>query len=317
MKDLPLWKKIKSNLESDIISILAVVVDHKGSSPGKTGFKMVFDTESGQIGTIGGGIMELNILARARLAIADPHFQPLDLDQIHNTRVPKQKQSGLICAGEQKIVMLKLTGKDLPTITNIIASIDGKTVSTVYYSSQGIDLNSSGELSKSDTNWEYKEFVGTPNRVYIFGAGHVGTAISQILSTLDFYVIMNDDRKALELLEKNSWVDEKHISSYRSLARDVIEDDKSMVVIVTYGFQSDAEVLEEILSKKVGYVGLMGSKTKIKKIFGLMRENNISEAGLSTVHAPIGLQIDNGTASEIAISVVAELIKVKNIKDKN
>jgi xanthine dehydrogenase accessory factor len=83
------------------------------------------------------------------------------------------------------------------------------------------------------------------------------------------------------------------------------------VAIVTRGHTYDADVLKETLRRQVRYVGMIGSRRKIKIVFDYMKECGFDEKTIESVHAPIGLSIHGETPQEIAVSIVAELIQVR------
>ncbi|MBW1936825.1 MAG: XdhC family protein, partial [Deltaproteobacteria bacterium] len=92
-------------------------------------------------------------------------------------------------------------------------------------------------------------------------------------------------------------------------------DESSFLVIVTRGHIHDKVVLAQALKTKARYIGMIGSRRKVSAIFERLKEEGFSEDDLKRVHAPIGLEIGAETPEEIAISIVAELIKVRAFKD--
>ncbi|HMQ67576.1 MAG TPA: XdhC family protein, partial [Ignavibacteria bacterium] len=142
------------------------------------------------------------------------------------------------------------------------------------------------------------------------GGGHVGYALSRVLSLLDFYTVVVDDRSGLKTFSKNKYADELIPESYDKLGK--IVKDNSFVIIVTTGFESDKKALLQIINKDLKYIGLMGTTAKIKKISSELIKSGIKKAVLNKIHAPIGIDIGSDTPEEIAISITAELIKIKN-----
>ena len=153
-----------------------------------------------------------------------------------------------------------------------------------------------------------------PDTLYVFGGGHVGLALSKIFSNLNFKTVLFDNRSELNTFNENRFANEKHIVDYRSVADLVPEGFNVYVVIVTFAHKSDEQVLEQMLPKNVKYLGAMGSDKKIKTIFDHLTEKGYTKEQLSKVHAPIGLPINSETPAEIAISIAAEIIAVKNGK---
>ena len=150
--------------------------------------------------------------------------------------------------------------------------------------------------------------------VYIFGAGHVGYFLGRMAFDTGFRVHVIDDR-------------EKFASTERfGEGVDVIVDDiptwlethtlpaTAYAVVVTRGHKHDIDALRALTRSPLRYVGLIGSRAKVKRIFDALREEGTTTDALATVHAPIGLDIGAITPQEIAVSILAELIAVKHGK---
>jgi xanthine dehydrogenase accessory factor len=88
-------------------------------------------------------------------------------------------------------------------------------------------------------------------------------------------------------------------------------DQKSFAVILTRSHRSDRLVLDQVLCTEAGYIGMIGSRTKIARCFEMLREQGVGDERLARVYAPIGLDIGSQTPEEIAVSIVAQLIKVR------
>jgi len=150
--------------------------------------------------------------------------------------------------------------------------------------------------------------------VYIFGAGHVGYFLGRMAHDTGFRVHVIDDR-------------EKFASTERfGEGVDVIVDDiptwlqqhelppTAYAVVVTRGHKHDIDALRALTRSPLRYVGLIGSRAKVKRIFDALRDEGTRPEALRTVHAPIGLDIGAITPQEIAVSILAELIAVKHGK---
>ena len=158
------------------------------------------------------------------------------------------------------------------------------------------------------------EPVEAAPEVYVFGAGHVGYFVAKMAHEVGFKVHVVDDR-------------EKFASAERFGAGiDVIVDDiptwlaahplpaTSYAVIVTRGHRHDLDALRALAAQNLRYVGLIGSRAKVKRIYDALREEGLSPDALRRVHAPIGLDIGAISPQEIAVSILAELIAVKHGK---
>jgi xanthine dehydrogenase accessory factor len=166
--------------------------------------------------------------------------------------------------------------------------------------------------SRREDDWLYKENVGVLDTIYIVGSGHVGLALSRVMATLDFRVVAIDDRGTVETFAKNAYADEKILSTYDKLGDFVRDGNRSYVAVVTTAYKSDEAALKSLFAKQPHYIGVMGSAAKLKQIFDDLKNEGISDEQLNRIHAPIGVQIGSHTAEEIAVSIAAEIIKVRN-----
>jgi xanthine dehydrogenase accessory factor len=134
------------------------------------------------------------------------------------------------------------------------------------------------------------------------------------MKSLGFHVIVFDHRQDVYTLEQNKFADEIIICRYEEIGNKIIESDRSYLIIVTPLHAGDKDTLKSVINKNVKYIGMMGSKRKIKTIFDALTEEGIDKELLKKVHTPIGLEIEAETPEEIAISIAAEIIKLKNQK---
>lgn len=310
------WNFVKRKLEESKRLMLLVVIDSKGSSPGRLGFKMAVCEDHELEGSVGGGKMEYDIveLGKAMLDLGRPG--PVTKKQIHNTHAGEE-HSGMICSGEQTIVLLGIDENNLEMVNQIVNNLDNHKKGVLKLSPSGIEFMPEGTLSnavqskiKSESEWEFKQLVGYRDRICIIGAGHVGLDLSKIMKDLGFVVEVFDNREGLSTFENNAYADKKHIIDYEEIDKRVPQGEAVYVVIMTFGHESDMLVLKKLIGEKFKYLGLMGSKTKVASIYneiGYQPDENSTK-----IYAPIGLPIKSKTPMEIAVSIAAEIIKVKN-----
>ena len=151
--------------------------------------------------------------------------------------------------------------------------------------------------------------------VYIFGAGHVGFYLGRLIQEAGFGVHVIDDRAAFanaERFPKAMSIVVDDIPQW--LARTPIPP-TAYVVIVTRGHRNDLDVLREIAPRDLRYIGLIGSRAKVARLYdAVVAEGRIAPEQLERIHAPIGLDIGAVTPQEIAVSIAAELIAVRRGK---
>ena len=132
---------------------------------------------------------------------------------------------------------------------------------------------------------------------------------------MDFYIALFDDRSDLNTLAKNEFVHEKKIiESYEKIG-DVIESGENVyTVVMTLGYKFDEIVIRKLFDKNFKYFGVLGSRAKMKTLLRNLEKEGFDKEKLSKIHTPIGLPINSRTPEEIAVSIAAEIIAVKNGK---
>jgi xanthine dehydrogenase accessory factor len=155
----------------------------------------------------------------------------------------------------------------------------------------------------------FMECIDPARRVVIAGAGHVGYALHRVLALLDFRSVVVDPRREWASGERFPGATLVHepfpdgVASAGVTAADA-------VVLVTPGHQHDRESLRCALATPAGYIGMIGSRTKVATVFKALRDEGFGEEQIARVHAPIGLAIGAQTPAEIAIAIAAEIVAV-------
>jgi xanthine dehydrogenase accessory factor len=311
MRHFDFWNEIKDNLEKHKRLALAVVFHADHSTPGRKGFKMYVTPDGRVRGSVGGGLVESLVTDECKSNLKNGISK--NYHKEFKLLGESEESIGMICNGVQRIGFLVLEEKHIPVIGFILNNIKNAKESYLRVTETGFDIIEENleEDSFGNEKFIYSERIGVMNKVYVFGGGHVGLAISRVMSQLDFYVIVIDNRKEVNTLVENTFADEIVINDFVKAADDIIEDKFSYVVIVTPGHKDDKGVLKAVLGKKVKYIGMMGSASKVGTLYKELVAEGINPNYLSRVHAPIGLKIKSETPEEIAISIAAEIISVK------
>jgi len=147
--------------------------------------------------------------------------------------------------------------------------------------------------------------------VYIFGAGHVSEQLAPLSKKVHFKVVVIDDREMFANRNRFPGADEVIVSEFENCFDQLYIDDSSYIVIVTRGHLYDGFVLQQALKTNARYIGMIGSKKKIKTLYEDLMKKGVPKEALDRVYAPIGIDINSETPEEIAVSIVAELIKVR------
>lgn len=295
------------------------MLESNGSSPGRQGFFMAVSADGAMQGSIGGGIMEHKFVEVAKERLKAQSLEKVNVRKQVHDKSAGTNQSGMICSGEQTILLYPVKKEDETTVQHIIASLEQYENGMLELSPTGISFSASipvtnfSFVQQSENDWLYQEKIGYKNRLYIIGAGHCALAFAELLSKMDFYIHLFDNRENLNTFQQNSFVHEKSlIADYRELEHIVPSGNNHYVVIMTFGYRTDTIAIKALLNKQFKYIGVLGSKKKMEKLFSDFKEAGIDENKLNNIHTPIGIHIKSETPEEIAVSIAAEIIKEKN-----
>lgn len=314
--------------------MLLVVAESSGSSPGRQGFKMIVAADE-MCGSIGGGVMEVRLVGQARFKIQDSKLkiEPEIVEQVHQKNSPDS--SGMICSGRQTVIFFKLERSHLKVVYEIIEVLENsdlKFLQITMNQFEVVDLFtelSSGDKARakfantfdfrfeqaSENEFVYNELLGFKNKLFIIGGGHCALALSELMSKMDFHISLFDDRAELNTLDKNKFAHRKTIiQSYENIGEFVLEGTNIYVVVMTLGYKFDEVVIKKLFDKNFKYFGVLGSRAKMKTMLRKLEKEGFAKERLNRIRTPIGLPINSQTPEEIAVSIAAEIIAVKNSK---
>jgi xanthine dehydrogenase accessory factor len=146
----------------------------------------------------------------------------------------------------------------------------------------------------------------------IAGAGHIAQPLAEQGHLMGFQVVVCDDRDDLLSRERFPHADELLAMDFAHFARQVSITSRTYVVIVTRGHQHDTTVLRQAVSAPAAYIGMIGSRNKVRKVFEDLLDDGVPEEKLAQVHAPVGLRTGGQTPAEIALSIMAEIVLVQH-----
>jgi xanthine dehydrogenase accessory factor len=260
-------------------------------------------------GSIGGGIMEHKFVEMAKELLRQEGVLLSIRKQVHDKS--SSQQSGMICSGDQTILLYQLQAADIDVISNILTDKGMLILSPSGIAFSTDTLPHNNFVIHSEKDWLYQEVLGYQHKVFIIGGGHCSLALSKMMKMMDFYVHVFDTRADLHTMLQNNEAHEKTIlGDYRELENIIPED--QYIVVMTFGYRTDDIVLRSLMNKPYKYLGVLGSQAKINKMFTDYKEEGINKSVLDRMHAPIGMPIKSQTPEEIAVSIAAEIIQVKN-----
>jgi len=168
----------------------------------------------------------------------------------------------------------------------------------------------SGMICGGDLEVFIEPILSSPT-LYVFGGGHISLPLAKIGKLLGFKIAVIDDRAEFANAKRFPEAELILAEDFNKAFPKLKIDKSSYVAIVTRGHQYDELVLEWALGTRAKYIGMIGSKTKNKTILSHLLAKGFSQELLDKVHAPIGLEIYAQTPEEIALSIMAEIVKVR------
>ncbi|MDJ0717200.1 MAG: XdhC family protein [Prochloraceae cyanobacterium] len=315
------WQTLVHQLQKDRQVFLALVIKHTKGSPGTTGAKM-FVSQSGEIfGTIGGGVMEFELIERAKEILKHKDFLPEIQTLFHRSSGVGEK-SGLICGGSQtNLYYLCHPQRDRETLEKVVSFLQKDISSCLYIEPEGISVQEQAviltqpqiNLIQASGRWLYQEQLLNRNRIAIIGGGHCALALSRVMQQLDYEVLVFDTRPLVTTLIQNTYAQFiKIVQNYQETGGLIPFPELTFVVVMTTDFLSDVRALLGVLSLPCPFIGVMGSSDKIAQICQCLHAAGVSKNLLSRLYAPVGLSIGSHTPEEIAISVAAQIIQERH-----
>jgi xanthine dehydrogenase accessory factor len=154
-------------------------------------------------------------------------------------------------------------------------------------------------------------------RVFLFGAGHVSVFVAQLARLVGFDLTVIDDRPEFANAERFPEADDLIVSDFRQVFDTLDIAQNAYILIITRGHLHDKKVLEKALATPAAYIGMIGSVRKRNLIYKDLMDEGVPKERLESVYSPVGLDIHAETPEEIAVSIVAELIKARNPEKKS
>ena len=301
-------------------ALLALVLGASGSTPRKAGAAMLITEDGKTYGTIGGGVVEYAAVSKAKEVFKENEPRILDFDLGSDSQ-------DAICGGKTQVCLYPLKEDDLPALRHAADALDTGTPATValfrdsgsirLYCVTGEDSDSSMsdiylacEGVSHDDRLLFRHKLARQSRLWLLGAGHVAQATAKAAAVADFDITVADDRAEYANEELFPGCRCIVCGEFGEIPSDNISAD-DYIVIVTRGHKKDYEALAWAIKTNACYIGMIGSKRKRDMIYEKLEGEGIERSRLEWVHSPIGLPIGDRTPGDIAISITAELIKVR------
>ena len=334
-------KQLLSATDTGHPVVFTALVETRGSTPQKAGAAMLVFADGSQAGTLGGGCVEAEVKRRALQLLNGEGSSELMTFQLDNDY---GWDDGLICGGRMTMLVDPLrAGDDTLFYRQVHSELEAASGCTLAVTLNNPDepalilFDQDDQLrsqNPSTFNLQPSSFTPRPLsqrprayvtegvsylpqlprcRLVIVGGGHVGQKVGQLAAEVDFDVWVIDDRETYCNQERFPHAQRLIVGPIEDVVAGLEIDPNTFCIIVTRGHNHDEQALFHLAETPARYVGMIGSKRKIKLIFDDLRREGIGEEALSRVHAPLGFDIGSQTVPEIAVSIVAELIAERNV----
>jgi xanthine dehydrogenase accessory factor len=243
-------------------SVLATIVQIRGSVPSFNTAKMLVRDDGSTLGSVGGGCVEADVWAAAQDVLRDEKSRVMNFDLTEESMA----EGGLICGGKVEIFV--------------------------------------------------EPIIPIPEMV-IFGAGHISRQVSKIATTAGFRTTIVDNRPIYANAERFPEASAIYSDSFEEAFQSIVPTENTYLVIVTRGHQEDENVLRWAVNTNARYIGMIGSKRKIRTIAEHLKGEGIPEERIERAYMPVGLDIGAVTPEEIAVAIVAEAIQIRRVGFKH
>jgi len=330
-----LMQELYTRLTTGESVVMVTVVTRSGSAPRGAGARMLVGTEGRVRGTIGGGAVEheaegiaLKALAEGKCVlrefslssdgIADIgmvcggavtlYFQYYGGGDIHAAE-PAAEIIRLLDEGKAAWLVITLTGKDSGRMEVVSPKSDPDKCAR-------LDALPKGRTLFEDAGGQtcYAELLAGGGTIYVFGGGHVAQELVPLLAHIGFRCVVLDDRAqfASQTLFPDAY--QVILTEFDGILHHIDLTAADYAVVMTRGHQHDLTIQRQLLTTDVGYIGVMGSQKKKEYVFSKLRESGFTDHDLARVVTPIGLAIGAETPAEVAVSIVAQLIQTRTVR---
>lgn len=334
-------------------AVVATIIRQAGASPRHLGTRMLITADGAGLGTIGGGMIEAQVMAEAGDVLASGLPRALDF---HLTGVDAA-ETDMLCGGQVTISLNPVPAGD-ENLSRVVDEVDrtfaagdsGLLIEAVgpgtigdrwlFIHQDGAMIGDPGPaalrdeigrrapkwleagepflLAGSDLPGQAGDLFVTPiitrHRMILFGGGHVSLHVARLAKMVGFWLVVADDRPEFANPERFPEADELWAEEFEGILDGRRVNPNDYLVIITRGHLHDLHVLHQALRTPAGYVGMIGSRRKRDVIYKKLREWGVTDAEIARVHSPIGLDIGAETPEEIAVSIIAELIAFRATK---
>ena len=292
--------------------VLATLVSVEGSSYRRPGARLLLTSDGRRIGSISGGCLEEDLLARARRVAETGRAELVTYDTTAENDVVWGV--GLGCHGVVKVLLERLSAAP-PWPPVLAANFLAHQPTQLHVVWQAPDPHLIGtalppdRLSLPESVVVFHDTILPPNRLVIFGAGDDVRPLIRLAKELGWHVTVGDPRSAFATAARFPAADALIVAPAAELVARINPPPDALAVVMTHHYVHDVPILRDLFSRNLPYVGLLGPKKRARQIITDLHASGVSptELQLARFHAPVGLDLGAETPEEVALSIVAEM----------
>jgi xanthine/CO dehydrogenase XdhC/CoxF family maturation factor len=291
--------------------VLATLVSVQGSSYRRPGARILLGPNRFRIGSISGGCLEEDVIARAARVLETGQPDAVVYDTTSENDAVWGV--GLGCHGVVR-VLLERTVAQPPWAVALAKNFESRRKTALAVTHGGDDrtlwgtrLAAPGDCPSPDA--VFLEMVAPPSALFIFGAGDDAQPLARLAHELGWHVTLADPRAAFATAERFPLAESVVVAPAESLVARASPGADAVAVVMTHHYVHDVPILRDLLGRPLAYLGLLGPKKRAEKIL-----SDLTAAGLelppaqrARLHAPVGLDLGADTPEQVALSIVAEI----------
>ena len=291
--------------------VLVTIISRQGSAPRGVGSQMLAGQAGLLTGTVGGGAVEAYALRHARELLVSGRSCRVSLDLSGTTC----HSLDMVCGGGVELLFSYIPKGDAhwqSLAEKALEAMETRRPGTLLLSHR-----QPPELIWGDPSAPYGGCLSgdvfhlplpLPQRVVVFGGGHVAQALVPLLAMVDFQVVVLDNRREFADSARFPQACQVILGDYENVAQAIPLQADDFYIIMTHGHSCDFVLQEQLLRREFAYLGVMGSRRKTASVNARLKEAGVAEEAIAQVHTPIGVAIGAVTPAEIAVSIAAQCI---------
>ncbi len=298
--------------------VLATLVTVTGSSYRRPGARLLVDSDGRRIGSISGGCLEADVLARAQ------HVASTGLAELVTYDTTSENDLvwgvGLGCHGVVQVLIEKLPPAP-PWVAAVATDQQAHRPTSLAVVWQAADPRALGtrlasELASTPPDSApdsapgvFFNTVHAPTRLFVFGAGDDAQPLVVFAKTLGWHVTVADPRAEFASAARFPAADTLVLAPADTLVSHAAPPPEALAVVMTHRYIHDVPILRELLARPLRYVGLLGPRQRAERILDELRRDgtHFTDDQLARFHAPVGLDLGAETPAEVALSILAEM----------